>query len=112
MLKSMMQPPQSKLSSAEFFVFVLMPVFLIGYGSRACGRRTFPNAGVDVGDLQDGKMIRGFQLHLFCPLERARGEKQICNKMEVDTRSRGAVLGQWFHPDTGNIKQLRRCSRS
>lgn len=35
MLKSMMQPPQSKLSSAEFFVFVLMPVFLIGYGSQA-----------------------------------------------------------------------------
>lgn len=38
MLKSMMQPPQSKLSSAEFFVFVLMPVFLIGYGSRPCSR--------------------------------------------------------------------------
>lgn len=65
MLKSMMQPPQSKLSSAEFFVFVLMPVFLIGSGSQTRSRRTFGNVDVDVGDLQDGKMIPGFQLRLF-----------------------------------------------
>lgn len=65
MLKSMMQPPQSKLSSAEFFGFVLMPVFLMGSGSQTRSERTFANVDVDVGDLQDGKMILGFQLHLF-----------------------------------------------
>lgn len=65
MLKSMMQPPQSKLSSAESFGFVLMPVFLIGSGSQARSGGTFGNVDVDVGDLQDGQMILGFQLHLF-----------------------------------------------
>lgn len=70
MPKSMTQPPQSKLSSAEFFVFVLMPVFLSGSGRS---RRTFPNVDVDVGDLQDGKMMGSFQLHLFYPLDRGGG---------------------------------------
>lgn len=41
MLKSMMQPPESKLSSGEIFVLILMPVFLIGNGSRARSVKTF-----------------------------------------------------------------------
>lgn len=41
MLKSMMQPPESKLSSAKIFVLILMSVLLIGNGSRAHSVRTF-----------------------------------------------------------------------
>lgn len=41
MLKSMMQPPESKLLSGEMFVLILMPVLLIGNGSRARSRKTF-----------------------------------------------------------------------
>lgn len=41
MLKSMMQPPESKLSSSEIFVLILMSVLLIGYGSKAWSMRTF-----------------------------------------------------------------------
>lgn len=41
MLKSMMQPPESKLSSSEIFVLILMPVLLIGNGSSARIVRSF-----------------------------------------------------------------------
>lgn len=36
MLKSMMQPPESKLSLSEIFGLILMPVFLIGIGRCTC----------------------------------------------------------------------------
>lgn len=41
MLKSMMQPPESKLSSGKIFVLILMLVFLIGNGCCACSTKTF-----------------------------------------------------------------------
>lgn len=40
MLKSMMQPPESKLSLSEIFVLILMPVFSVGNGSCSCRVRT------------------------------------------------------------------------
>ncbi len=36
MLKSMMQPPESKLSSGKIFVLILMSVFSIVNGNGAC----------------------------------------------------------------------------
>jgi len=41
MRKSMMQPPESKLSSAEMFVLILMSVLLIDNGSCARSSGTF-----------------------------------------------------------------------
>lgn len=40
MLKSMMQPPESKLLSGEVLVLILMPV-LLGCVSEACSVTTF-----------------------------------------------------------------------
>lgn len=70
MLKSMMQPPESKLSSSEIFVLILMPVLLIGYGSKAYGMRTFETLTWTsrTKDHKDRKMNQRFHKASVAPL--------------------------------------------
>lgn len=68
MLKSMMQPPESKLSSGEIFVLILMPVFLIGNGSRACSMRTFEMLTWTLRTISMEKMNQEFLKTSVAPL--------------------------------------------
>lgn len=74
MLESMMQPPESKLSWAEVWVFILMPVSLANCGSETRSTTTFCSVVPGARGPQGWRMNQGSwkrPWHLFYLLNRA-----------------------------------------